>query len=67
MELFGYKVERLSNEDWEFNFKLTKDKKTVYLIKSLGRLLPVDAETGVCGKLNGVLYFTERNGELVPD
>jgi hypothetical protein len=65
MIVLGFEVEYLGNEEFDYNYKLTDGSKTIYLIRSLGKLLPV-SETGKCGQLKGVRHFTDSDGILTP-
>lgn len=65
MQVLGFEVERLGSEEFDFNYKLTDGSKTIYLMRSLGKLLPV-SENGKCGQLKGVKHFIDTDGTLMP-
>ena len=65
MQVLGYEVEHLGDEQFEYAYKLTKSEKVIYLIRSLDKLLPV-SENGKCGHIQHVKYFTDKDGKLAP-
>ena len=63
MVILGFEVERIGDAEFDYNYKLTDGSKTIYLIRSMGKLLPV-SENGKCGQLKGVRHFTDSDGVL---